>query len=666
VVDSSAGSSSDYYQTQYDLHKSRSLARKTLDALKLWDDMPPKNAPRSFGLTSAVSGAVSWVGGLFKNDVPSGSGSQLAGQAETLKQSRAIDALLRMLTVSPVKNSRIVNLTARSFDPQLATAIVNAHARGFIEQNTEFKFQSSLEATAWLNERSSEQRTQVAAAERALQDYRERHSAISPEDSQNITVQKLSQLNAAYTTAKMARLDKEVVYNQLKAIGTDEAALDAFPAVLANSTIQLQKAELATLRRNEEELLQTLDVNHPRAKAIRASIESTQSKIRSEIQNVVKAVQTGFEASEAQEKNLGAALQAQKSEVLTMSQDSIQFGTLKRDVDSTRQIYDNLLQRARETGISTALRTTNVRIVDPAEVPRSPASPNRPLNLMAGVFGGLLLGVVLGFFFEYLDNRIKTPDEIKAYLGVPALGLLPVVRGLAAGQPYPILNGSAWPKLNEAFRTLRTNVIFSSAEQGCRSIVVTSTGPNEGKTLVSANFAISLAEAGLRVLLLDADMRRPKLHDVFQIEQEPGLSNLVVGGTKASDAIKKTSIQGLWVLPAGRIPPNPAELLGSSRFLEFLKSFSTHFDWVVIDTPPVMAVADAAVVAHSVTGVLFVVRSEMVGRHAAQTALEQLDNTRANIVGAVLNRVDLDRHAYYYSQYYRKEYSEYYSSAPKA
>jgi len=668
--DTSLTWSVEYLETQYDLLKSRTLARKTLDTLQLWDNMPPKNAPKSFSIVATAASLamkpVSWVRGVFQKDEPIVTpGPELASQAETQKQSRAIDALLGMLTVSPIKNSRLVNLTARSFDPKLATAVVNAHAKGYIEQDTEFKFKASSEAAKWLDERLSEQRKVVDDAEKALQAYRESHSTIPPEDSQNITVQKLSQLNTAYTTAKLARLEKEVVYNQLTAIGDNEAALASFPAILSNTTIQLQKSELATLKRQEEELLLTLDINHPRVKTIRASIDSVQTKIQNEVQSVVRALRTDFEATQAQEKNLEQALQAQKDEALTMSQEGIEFGILKREVDSTRLIFQSLMQSSKETGISTQMRTTNVRIIDPAEQPRSPMSPNRSLNMTMGVFGGLGLGLVLAFFFEYFDDRIKNPEEIKAYLDLPVLGMLPAIHGMA-DRVYPTLNGASWPKLTEAFRTLRTNVIFSSAEQGCRSVVVTSTGPNEGKTLVSSNFAISLAEAGLRVLVIDADMRRPQQHKVFQIEQEPGLSNLLVGGIKPSQVIQKTAIPGLWILPAGRIPPNPAELLGSARFLEFFRSFSEHFDWVVIDTPPVMAVADAAPVAHAVTGVLFVVRAEAVSRYAAQQAIEQLDNTRAHIIGAVLNRVDLDRHTYYYSQYYRKEYADYYAAPPKA
>jgi capsular exopolysaccharide synthesis family protein len=301
-----------------------------------------------------------------------------------------------------------------------------------------------------------------------------------------------------------------------------------------------------------------------------------------------------------------------------------------------------------------------VRIVDLAELPRSPSSPNRRFNMTVGLLAGLGLGLCLGFLVEYLDNRIKTPDDIKTQLGLPPLGLLPVIRGVDSSRPFPLITGAAPPSLIEAFRTLRTNVMFSSAEPGLRSLVVTSTGPGEGKTLVSGNLAISLAEAGQRVLLIDADLRRPKQHELFGIKREPGLSNLLVGSAKASEVVRKTTVRGLYVLPAGRIPPNPVELVGSARFQDFLKSLPEHFDWVVLDTPPVMAVADASVIAHHVSGVAFVVGAEMVSRATAQAALEQLETARARLLGGVLNRVDLERQGYYYSHYHRKEYSRYY------
>jgi capsular exopolysaccharide synthesis family protein len=325
---------------------------------------------------------------------------------------------------------------------------------------------------------------------------------------------------------------------------------------------------------------------------------------------------------------------------------------------SNRQIFDGLLQRTKETGIVGELKSSHIRVIDAAEVPRSPASPNKRVGLVLGLGGGLLAALGLTFFFEYLDSRIKTPDEMRHHLGLAHIGMVPALSGKASHDP--LINNGVPPNFAEAFRAIRTNVLFSSTEEGGRSIVVTSTGPGEGKTVVSSNLAIALAQAGQRVLLVDADLRKPRIHTLLGLAQEPGLSNLMVGAVKPSDAVQKTSVGNLWVLPAGMQPPNPAELLGATRFKEFLATVTQHFDWVILDTPPVMAVTDSSVVAHLTSGALFVIGADMTSRHAALRALDQLDRVKSRSIGGVLNRVDLQRNAYYYSQYYRPEYVAYY------
>ncbi|HJU63344.1 MAG TPA: polysaccharide biosynthesis tyrosine autokinase, partial [Candidatus Binatia bacterium] len=317
-------------------------------------------------------------------------------------------------------------------------------------------------------------------------------------------------------------------------------------------------------------------------------------------------------------------------------------------------------ERSRQTGISGELKASNIRIVDQAETPRRPSSPNKAANLLLGAFGGIFLGLGLAFFFEYLDSRIKQPDEIKTRLGLPFLGMIPAFNPKDTTGP-PLIGNGMPNEFSEAFRTIRTNVLFASADSGSKSIVITSTGPCEGKSVVSANIAMSLALAGQRVLLIDADMRRPKTHEFFRMPLEPGLSNVMVGESKASDAVKRTLTPNLWLMSAGKSPPNPAELLGSRRFRDFTASLGEHFDWVIIDTPPVMAVTDASVVAHSATGVVFVVGSEMTSKGAAKAALEQLDSAKAKYIGGILNRVDVERNSYYYARHYRREYATYYT-----
>ena len=628
----------DYYQTQYSILKSRILARKTIEALKMWhhpEVADPKGAPESQAAATAAD--------------------------ETAAQSRAIDRFLSRLTVAPIRNSRLVDVNYRSPDPVVAERILNTLARAYIEQHLEYKLMASKEATDWLGQRLGEQRKQVESAESALQRYREQNDAISLEDRENIVVQKLADLNAAVTRAKTVRIEKEALYNQLRAIQADQVALDTFPAVLSNSYIQQQKADLTSLQSQLAQASEKLGDRHPDIIRLKSAVQSAQLKLSAEIAKIVQAVRNEYESAHAQENSMVAALEAQKREALGMNRRAIEYGVLKRDVESNQQIYDSLLQRAKETGVSSELRTSNVRVVDPAERPQGPVSPRPALNLLLAVLGGAIFAGGLAFFFEYLDNRIKSPDEIKAYLRLPALGIVPSIHPKALNGSQPLINNGVPANFVEAFRTLRTNVLFSSADEGTRSIVVTSTGPSEGKTLVSTNLALALAQSGHRVLLIDADLRRPAAHTRFAIPAEPGLSNLMVGNARASDSVRNTSVPGLWLLPAGRIPPNPLELLGSKRFKDFLHSLSEHFDWIVVDSPPVMAVSDAAVVAHACSGVLFVVGSEMANRHAAQAAIEQLETARVRFIGAVLNRVDLERQSYYYSHYYRREYSNYYT-----
>jgi polysaccharide biosynthesis transport protein len=409
-----------------------------------------------------------------------------------------------------------------------------------------------------------------------------------------------------------------------------------------------------------------LGTKHPDLLKITSAIELAQTKLQTEFAKVAQAMRNEYQASVAQEQALMAALDNQKGAALAMNQNAIEFGVLQREVESNRQIYDSLLQRAKETGVSGELRSSNIRIVDQAEVPSEAISPRKGLNLGLAALCGLLAALGFVFFFEYLDSRIKTPDEITAHLGVTFVGLLPAIAQAGSKTAAePLINSGVPPEFTEAFRVVRTNVLFSSTDQGSRSLLVTSTCPGEGKSLVASNLAMSLGQIGQRVLLIDADMRKPRVHDIFDIPQEPGLSNLLVGNAKTSEALRKAGSSGLWLLPAGRIPPNAVELLGSQRFNDFLRSLTANFDWVVIDSPPVMAVADAAVVAHSASDVLFVVGAEMTARQAAQRAIERLQQARARLLGAVLNRVDLNRHAYFYSQYYRREYTTYYRTGTR-
>ncbi len=653
----------DFYQTQYRILESRSLGKKTAETMHL-DKHPAlvrgtQDVKSPWTFRGAIAGTIGTVKSLVGADTDTKPAAKArAKDKDEDPSARYAGVVLGALSVTPVRNSRLVDISMTSTDPELAADLANAHARAYMEQNLEYRFSASKEATDWLEGQLAEQRKKVEASEAELQRYKEQHDAVAVEDRQNIVVQRLADLNSAATKAKTTRIEKEALYNQLKAIQNSNA-LDSFPAVLGNEYIQKLKSDLGDQQRQQAELSEKYGDRHPEMVKVRSAIQSAEAKLQIEINKVVQSVKSEYDTAAAQERTLVGALDGGKSEALSLNRKGIEFSVLQREAESNRQVYEALLQRTKETGISGERKASNIRVVDPAEVPSAPFLPRRQQDLTTAAFSGLVLALGLVFLFEYLDSRIKSPQELRAQLNVPFLGMVPSI-DIKAGA---LLHDGVPPNFAEAIRGVRTNVLFSSADDGVRHIVVTSAGPGEGKSMFSSNLAVSLAQAGQRVLHVDADMRRPRVHAIFDISQEPGLSNLLVGDCKPSEAIRKTAVQNLCVLPAGMIPPNPAELLGSKRCEEFFATLGQSFDWVILDSPPVLAVADASILANTATGVVFVVGADQTSRQAARAALEQLEAVQAHVIGAVLNRVDLEKNPYYYSAYYRKEYSRYYAQA---
>lgn len=647
----------DYYETQYKLIHSRLIARRTIEAEKLWTE------PALAGVVDTRPGYFDWVTNVVPQLRSAGPAAiERREPSENADQAAIVDRFMQSTTVTPVRNSRLVDVSFKSPDRHFAARAVNGLAKQYIEQNLEFRLLASKEATDFLTARTAKQRHELEQSEQALQEYREKTGAMPIEDRQNIVVQRLADLNAAVTRARTERIEKQSVHAQIQKIQNDRAALDAFPIILNNNFIQQLKVQLNELQRQKAQLGEKLGVRHPEMTKVQSAIDSTESRLNSEVQKVVFALRNDYLAAQANERSLQASLDQQRAEAEQLNRAAGKYGELERDAAANQTMFAGLLQRSRETGIAADLRTSNIRIVDPAEVPKTPSSPDLRANAQSALGGGLLIAVSLAFFFEYLDSRIKQPEEIKSVLGLSFLGMVPAFkRKQLVGQP---LLGSGMPAaFCEAFRGIRTNLMFASASTGPKTVLVTSTGPGEGKSVVSANIAVALAQSNARVLLIDADMRRPVTHEFFGVSREPGLSNVLVSNAKASEAVRRTRIPNLWLLPCGKLPPNPAELLGSARFQEFMRSLDSHFDWVIVDSPPVMAVTDPGVLAHTVMGVVFVVGSEMANKWTARSALERLDAAQPNYLGAILNKADVNRNPYFYSKHYRKEYQKYYGKS---
>jgi capsular exopolysaccharide synthesis family protein len=658
----------DFYPTQHKLIQSRSLALRTVEALDragVKERMPDASGI-SLSPGDLVRAVRRGVSSLLSREE---TGNTIARRPadETAAQAGRVEGFLGSLQVVPVRSSRLVDLKFRSPDAAYAARAVNQLAEEYKRQSLELRSLASDEANSFLSQRLEEQRRKVEESEKRLQAFREDRNAISVDNRQNIVFQRLSDLNAQVTRARTTRLEKEGIYTTLRDMQARGAALDSFPSIMSNTFIQGLKNDVVQLEREQAQLVAAgFGSSYPGMLAVAGKLETSRARLKSEIDKVVESVRADFLSAQAAETELTKALEAQKHESLGVDRKALEYATIERETAGDRQLYDTLMQRANETGVSRQFTGSNIQVVDRAEMPQFAVLPDVRRDLLFATLGGLFLALALAIGVEFFDNRIKSPEEIKMHLGLPCLGMVPMIAGKEHSGETPLLSADSPPAFSEAIRSVRTAVLFSSAEEGARSLVVTSAGPHEGKTLISSSLAVALAQTGQRTILIDADMRRPRVHEVLGRSQEPGLSNVLVGESALGDAVRLTSVDNLSVLAAGHIPPNPAELLGSKKFDELIASLKTRFDWVVVDAPPVMPVTDASVLAHSASGVLFVVGAEMTPRQTAAAAVEQLRSSGAKFVGVVLNRVNVHRHSYYYSPYYKKEYAKYYQRTNQA
>jgi len=643
-------------ETQYEVLRNRALASRTIEALKLWGQPAFLASDQPASLARVFNVAWEAVRGLF-------AGQAAPGPAPATPADKAapyVDALLGRLAVRPVENSRLVDIAFQSQDPALAATVANTLAQLAVEQDLESRYQSAQHASEWLNTRLAEQRAAVDSSESALQKYREEHGAITLDDRQNIVVQKLADLNSAVTRAKTDRLSKEGAYNQLLALQGNKAALDTFPLILSNPYIQQLKAQVAELQKERSQLAERYGDRHPDMVRVSTALQAAEARLESEIAKTVESVRNDFLVAQAQERSLTGALEAQKRQTLDMGRVEIEYGSLQRDAASNRQVLDALLQQAKESGLIAAVSSSNLRIVEQAVAPTVPARPQRARSLFLSFLGAAVLALGLVFGAEFMDARLKSPEEIRAHLDLNCLGLLPVVERKVLDHATPLVGTRSSADFSESVRRLRTNLMLAAARRGAKTIAVTSTSPQEGKTVVACNLALALAQADRHVLLVDADMRRPQVHEVFGIRQHPGLSEVLASRTQAAQSICRGVERGLDVLTAGELPPSPAELLVLPFFRELMETAGTEYDFVIVDCPPVMAVTDATLVAADVAGVVFVVGADATSRGAARAALGELEGSRDSVLGAVLNRVELRRNRYYYSRYYRPDYDKYY------
>jgi polysaccharide biosynthesis transport protein len=648
-----------YYKTQYRILKGRDLTRRVVRKLNV-AAIPEFNgtAEPPVTLLTIAHDLEKRIVAFVRPDASEATDKRTMGEAPS--ESALVDAFIGRVTVEPVPGSKLVDVLFDSRDPKFAQAAANALVDEYVEQNLDVKLQSTQNMIEWLDKELAKQQQKVGESERGLADYRERQNAMSLDEKQNLVVVRLNKLNDDLMMARSRRAQKQAVYDQLRSIGPGEP-VDTIQVIATSPEVSAAKGKVFGIQSEKARIAERYGDKHPNMQKAIADLAEAQRQYDTAVTRAAQAIKNDYETAVLEEQTFSRGLDSAKTAAQDLSRKSVDYNVMERDAKTNRDIYSTLLTRERELRVSSNSRQNNVRVIDHAEAPGGAMSPSGRRTWLLALGVGLTLGIGLAYGLDYMNDTIKTPEDIAQRLRLPFLGLVPSVRGDA----HPVLASSNVPHdFGESFRALRTSMASKYPAEGTKIVAVTSAQPLEGKTTTAANMALALAYGGSRVLLIDADMRRPGLHRPLRLNNERGLSQVLMGQARVRDVIQRTVDPNLLAITAGSTPPNPSELLASERMKTLLTNLSHGpFDWILIDTPPVLAVTDAVVLAPLVSGVTFVIGAEMTRRRLAERAVETVMQARPKYAAVVLNKVDFARNKYYYSRYYGQQYKNYYAEA---
>lgn len=640
--------SEDYYQTQYELIRSTATALKVVKNL---------NLARRPEFNTALKSGGGGITGVFKGllGISGGKPPVVASVSENLALSLA-KRVQAGLSVEPIKNSRIVNIAYTYPDAAMAAEIANGIANAYVEQVLDIRMGTAKQAIEWMTNKVDEQKTKLEQSQRALQEYMRDKDIVSLENKESITPKKLESLSGQLVAAESKRREAEVLYDQVKGLSNSLSEALAVPVISGDSVIQALRSEEIRLEKDVVETSKKYGDKHPQMIRLKGELKAIRDRITSEARRVIASIKNDYELAKAREASLRNQFNQGKGEAVSLSEKSIEFGVLKREVDSNQQIYDALLKRIKETSLVEEVKSFNIYIIDKAEVPGGPIRPRKFYNIFLSIIIGLCGGIGVAFFLEYVDDTFKTPDDVEGKLSVALLGIIPIVKKaeIPAGGIETLVHTNPKSSIAETYKALRTSILLSSAEP-VKSFVVTSSVENEGKTTTAINLAITFAQLEQQVLLVDADLRKPKVHSVFGFDNSVGLSNYLARQI-IQDIIKKSDIPNLSVIPAGPLPPNPSELLSSKRMKDFIDNATERFDVVIFDAAPLITVTDTTILSAVANGTVLVVRSGKTSFDLAIRAVRLLTDANSKILGAVLNGMDTKKEGYKYLYPYYYDY----------
>lgn len=645
---------SEYFNTQKEIIHSRAFADRVVRKLQLDKNsyFKPQKESKNTGI---IAGVVKSIRDIFPEKAKPVSPFPDYRFKEELDPDLT-DIVLKNVDLASGRQNNLLKITYKADNPAVAAVMANGVAETFIEHNLDIRVRPYRDAAEWLSSRLVESKSKVEDTEKMLQQYKEGKGIVSFETKENVLNQKLQELMTQLVQTEGKRHEAEIKYNQIRSVIDRPELLATVPDIMNNLVIQTLRTEELTARKQLSELSEKYGAKHPQLIKAQSQLDMLQKNIISEARKMLNAAKAEFEVAQSRETSLRRAMEQQKQEVLGLTRKAIDFNVIAGESGSNKQFYELLLKKLQEASLSGGMSVSNAQIVDYAVIPKAPIKPKRALNLLLAMLVGLFGGVFAAFFTEYMDDTIKTAEDVDKNLELPFLDVVPLTED-AKGPIF--VTSDPKSATAEAYRTIRTGLMLSSTDKPLKVILVTSSTPNEGKTTTAANLAVAMAQMGERVLIVDVDMRRHNLHELFGTSNPVGISDVIIDPKRLSEAIKNVDKhQNLDIITGGTLAPNPSELLGSERMREFITHLRGRYDRIILDSPPLLAFSDSLVLSRLADGVIMVIWGGKTPRNTIQQAVQSLQGVGARILGVVLNKIDTTRRSYYYYPYYSYYYAD--------
>lgn len=652
-----------FLETQEQIIKSSSVARKVISSFnetELYKNLFPEQK-KTLSFFDKTIALIRSTYHSFKKSI--GIESLLSQQNQDLSNNEPLEPISKLeamvktiqknINVEPLQNSRVIEITYTSRNPSLSMAIVNNLSQAYINELLDQRLELSGYSIKWMTKKAESESKKLEASEKALHDYQRKYNIVTIEDRITVIPERLSELSRSLTKAETESKELGSLYQQIRQ--TEQDKLETIPAIVANVSIDSIKKQIIISEQKIAELSKKYGPKHPVMATALGDLTSLKKKKDQEIQNAVQTIRNQFMLAKSNEENLRKLLRETQSEAANLNEKYIQLNILKRDVETNRYLYDALIKTMKEKGITEESQSINVWVIEKAVIPRKPYSPNPVKNTLLAVILGVLGGLGLALFFEYLDNTVKSPEDIEERFDTPVIGTI----GIANTKKQSILETVQTDSnslLSENFKSLRTSILLSAAGKPPDSLFVTSMSPAEGKSSVSACLAITMGKMGKKTLFIDADMRRPIQFKQFGLDNTAGLSTYLAG-TSQLDVIHSSVTDNLDVLTSGPIPPNPSELLSSARMTQLISELKPRYDMIIIDTPPTISVSDSLIIGRLVEGAVIVALAGSTTYDLLKKGLKFFQETSTPITGIVVNKFDAKKSGYYYG------YGDYYYSS---